>query len=162
MRIRPVEPSEYDALGELTATAYRAIDPDPDEAYYDELRDVAGRAQVADVLVAVADDGRLLGGITYVGDPASPIAEVDDPTAASIRMLAVALDAQRGGVGEALTRACLERARAEGKRAILLHSASMMHSAHRLYARLGFERDLGLDWEYAPGKRLLGFRYDLG
>jgi GNAT superfamily N-acetyltransferase len=161
MQIRPVQPAEYAALAALTADAYRAIDPDPDEDYYDELRDVAGRAGVADVLVAVAADGRLLGGVTYVGDPDSPLAEVDDPTAGSIRMLAVALDAQRGGVGEALTQACVDQARGEGKRTLLLHSATFMGGAHRLYTRLGFVRDERLDWEYAPGKLLLGFRFDL-
>ena len=58
---------------------------------------------------------RVLGGVTYVPGPGSPFAEFTDPDAAGIRMLAVADDAQGRGVGEALGRACIDRARAAGR-----------------------------------------------
>jgi ribosomal protein S18 acetylase RimI-like enzyme len=60
-------------------------------------------------------------------------------------MLAVAPAAQRRGVGESLVRACIERARATGRRRIVLHTGDWMTTAHRLYERLGFERDPSLD-----------------
>lgn len=164
MEIRPVRPHEHERLADITVAAYRAVDPDDPvwtkdvDGYETELRDVAGRVAGADVLVAVDDDGTVLGGVTYVGDPSSPSAEFDDPEAAGIRMLAVALDAQGRGVGEALTRACIDRAVAAGRRRILLHSTEGMTTAHRLYERLGFVRDPGLDWEPDPGFWLRGFR----
>ncbi len=78
--------------------------------------------------------------------------------AAGIRMLAVAADAQGRGVGEALTRACIDRARAAGRGQIVLHSTDRMTTAHRLYERLGFVRDPSIDWEGEPGLWLRGFR----
>ena len=77
-------------------------------------------------------------------------------------MLAVAPEAQGRGVGEALSRACVARARAAGRGQILLHSTDRMTTAHRLYERLGFARDASLDWEPLPGFWLRGFRLRLG
>ena len=112
MQIRPVRPEEADELGEITRTAYMELPghvPEPD--YEAELADVRTRAEKALVLVAVDDDGTLLGGVTFVPDGTSPLAEHDVPDASSIRMLAVAGAAQGRGVGEALVRDCIDRAR---------------------------------------------------
>jgi ribosomal protein S18 acetylase RimI-like enzyme len=124
---------------------------------------VAGRAAGADVLVAVDDEtgGMVVGGVTYAPDPSSTSAEFSDPDAAGIRMLAVAADAQGRGVGEALTRACVDRARAAGRGQIVLHSTDRMATAHRLYERLGFVRDTSIDWEGEPGLWLRGYRLRL-
>jgi len=165
VEIRSVRPDEHERLGEITVVAYRAINPpqaDSDlDDYEAELRDVAGRAAGADVLVAVDGDGAVLGGVTYVPDPSSPWAEFDDPDAASIRMLAVAPEAQGRGVGEALTRACIDRAVSSGRAQILLHSTEWMTTAHRIYERLGFRRDPALDWEVEADFWLRGFRLRL-
>ena len=165
MEIRIVRPDEHERLGEITVVAYRAIYPphanEDLEDYEAELRDVAGRAAGADVLVAVDGDGVVLGGVTYVPAPSSPSAEFDEPDAAGIRMLAVALEAQGRGVGEALTRACIDRAVAAGRGQIVLHSTEWMTTAHRIYERLGFRRDPSLDWEVEDAFWLRGFRLRL-
>jgi GNAT superfamily N-acetyltransferase len=163
MDIRPVRPHEHEALGDLTVAAYAGIDPGvvDGDGYVGELRDVAGRVADAEVLVAVDDAGTVLGGVTYVPGPYSTWAEFSEPDGAGIRMLAVAPEAQGRGVGEALSRACVDRARAAGRGQILLHSTDRMAAAHRLYERLGFARDTSLDWEPAPGFWLRGFRLRL-
>jgi GNAT superfamily N-acetyltransferase len=161
--IRPVRPQDHDALGQLTVAAYAAIDPAVVEGdgYVGELRDVAGRVADAEVLVAVDDAGKVLGGVTYVPGPDSAWAEFSEADGAGIRMLAVAPEAQGRGIGEALSRACVDRARAAGRCQILLHSTDRMATAHRLYERLGFTRDVSLDWEPLPGFWLRGFRLRL-
>lgn len=153
-------------MGELTVQAYRGIADDDfaradTEDYAGELRDVAGRAASAEVLVAVDDAGDVLGAVTYVPDTDSALAEFDEPGSASIRMLAVWPTAQRRGVGEALTRACIERAVAAGRSALLLHSTAWMTAAHRMYQRLGFVRDEANDWVVRPDFVLRAFRLDL-
>lgn len=141
MLIRPVTPAEHDALGQITLDAYRGIDGhEPSEYYAAVLLDVDSRARDALVLVAVEGD-ELLGGVTYVGDVDSPLAEFDDPDEACFRMLAVRRDRQGHGAGAALVQACIDRARADGKRALALYSTPAMTSAHRLYERLGFRRE---------------------
>ena len=93
--VRPVLPAEFAALGELTVAAYRAVPGGSTSAGYQEtLRDVATRAQDAVVLVAVAPDGALLGGVTYVPGP-GPLRGVHGADEAGIRMLAVSPAAQR-------------------------------------------------------------------
>ena len=66
-------------------------------------------------------------------------------------MLAVAPDARRQGVGEALARLVLDRFRELGAAAIVLSSLAEMAAAHRLYERLGFDRIPERDWSPAPG-----------
>jgi predicted N-acetyltransferase YhbS len=166
MVIRPIRPDEYTILGDITVRAYASLaDFTPEPDYEAELRDVRGRAEAPATAVLVAADpddvGRVVGGVTYVEDPSSPMAEHDEPNAAGIRMLAVDVEAQGRGVGEALMRACIERARESGRSGVVLHSTPWMRTAHRLYGRLGFERDPSLDWKPLPHVPLLGFRLRL-
>jgi ribosomal protein S18 acetylase RimI-like enzyme len=151
MEIRPVRPDEYEPLGAITLNAYLALDGAIGSSdYQNDLRDVRARAEApaTTVLVAVDDDGRLLGGVTYVGT-------------AGIRMLAVDPGLQRRGAGVALSRACLDRARAERRRQVVLHSTRDNVVAQTLYQGLGFERAPDLDWSPVEGVNLVGFRLSL-
>lgn len=143
----------------MVVEVYQSIIPDLDD-YADELRDVAGRIG-ADVLVWVADvDGALAGTVSYVTGP-GPYAEHDDPRAGSIRMLAVLPEFQGRGIGEALVRACLDRARADGQQRVFLHTTQWMDGAQRLYRRMGFARAPELDWKPAPEVALTAYVYEL-
>ena len=126
--------------------------------YEREVADVASRAAGAVVLVAEVD-GRAVGCVTYVPDLSSPYAEDLQEGEAGIRMLGVAPDAWGGGAGRALVEACIERARADGRTGVFLHSTPLMTRAHGLYERLGFRRVPERDWN--PGVELLAFRLDL-
>jgi ribosomal protein S18 acetylase RimI-like enzyme len=159
INIRDCAPAEYDDAGELVVEAYRTLGDSGDEFYEQELRDIAGRAATSDVLVAESD-GRILGCVTYV-DGLKALSEVDDPDAGTIRMLGVATLARGRGIGEALVRACVYRARASGRARVRLDTRTSMTSAQRLYARLGFRRDPEHDWSPAPGIRLLAYVLDL-
>ncbi|MFE8943029.1 GNAT family N-acetyltransferase [Streptomyces sp. NPDC007856] len=150
--IRPAHPGDYDALGEITARAYLddgLLDFGESDWYLGELRDVAKRAAAAQVLVAVRN-GTLLGGVTFVPSP-GPMADIARPAEAEIRMLAVAHAGRGQGAGDALVRACIDRARAtEGCRAVVLSTQRTMHAAHRIYERLGFVRVPERDWNPLP------------
>jgi len=159
--VRPAREAEYEALGDLTVAAYLAVPDAPHEAtagYAKELRDVVGRVDAgAEVMVAVTAEGQLVGGVTYVPDHTNELAEFDDPDAAGIRMLAVSPDHQRAGAGSALTAWCVERARATGRKRIILHTTRWMTTAHRIYERAGFERAPALDAEPIPDFLLMAF-----
>ncbi|MFF3499131.1 GNAT family N-acetyltransferase [Streptomyces sp. NPDC003247] len=152
IRIREAEPSEHAGLGDLTARAYLddgLLDYGEGDAYLPVLKDVAARAAAATVLVAVAGD-LLLGGVTFVPGP-GPVADIARPGEAEIRALAVAREQRGRGAGEALVRACVERARTtRGCTAVVLSSQRAMHTAHRLYERLGFVRTPERDWNPVP------------
>ncbi|CAM5682079.1 N-acetyltransferase OS=Streptomyces aurantiogriseus OX=66870 GN=GCM10010251_78400 PE=4 SV=1 [Streptomyces aurantiogriseus] len=150
--IRQAERGEFETIGEITAQAYLQdglLDFGESDAYLGELRDVAKRAAAADVLVAV-QQGRVVGGVTFVPS-GGPMADIAGPGEAEIRMLAVAHAARGRGVGEALVRTCLDRARAtEGCVRVVLSSQRTMRSAHRIYERLGFTRTPERDWNPIP------------
>jgi len=162
VEIREADPDQFEALGRLTVDAYTGLAGfDPGDGYLAELGDVARRAALALVLVAVDHDQRVLGGITYVpgpgpyfewephgraGPPARGSAGPPARGSAGIRMLAVAPEARGAGVGTALVRACLARATAEGRDRVWLHTTPEMTDAHRIYEREGFVRAPEADW----------------
>ncbi|MET7954100.1 N-acetyltransferase [Streptomyces sp. NPDC052071] len=162
--IRPVRAEEYEALGEITAQAYLGdglLDFGTGDPYLEQLRAVGRRAAEALVLAAVDAGGELVGGVTYVA-PGSPWADVAGPDEAEFRMLAVSGTARGRGAGEALVRACVDRARAAGGLSgIVLSTQSSMEAAHRIYRRLGFVRTPERDWSPLPGFTLLTFRLPL-
>jgi ribosomal protein S18 acetylase RimI-like enzyme len=161
--VREARPDEYAVLGAIVVDAYRAVGAlDGDEEYVAELRDVAARAHGAIVLAAVDDaDGRPVGCATYVPGPDSPLAEELGPGEASIRMLAVDPAAAGRGAGTALAVACVERARADGFRRVVLHSLPVMEGAQRIYRRLGFRHAPERDWVPVPHIHLRCFVLDL-
>jgi ribosomal protein S18 acetylase RimI-like enzyme len=76
-------------------------------------------------------------------------------------MLAVDPAVRDRGVGEALVRTCLDRARAAGKARMVLSTDPRMTAAHRLYGRLGFSRLPERDWTPVPGVELRVYALDL-
>ena len=144
--------------GDVAVAAYAGF-YGPDLAGYETpLRDIAGRMRAADVLVAVVD-GAIVGTVTYVADASSPFAEHQRHGEASIRMLAVLPAHSRHGIGRALSLACIDRARAEGKRAVILHADEGMAASRALYEGLGFRRDPGRD--YRPDRVTFLVAYEL-
>jgi len=157
LTVRPARPDEIEEVGRLTLEAYLADGMvNPGGSYAAALADASRRASDAELLVAVDPEGMVVGTIT-VCTPGSPLGELSRPGELEFRMLAVAPGARRRGVGEALVRTVLARARKTGVHRVVLCSAEKMHVAHRLYVRLGFIRMPERDWYPLPGVRLLAF-----
>jgi ribosomal protein S18 acetylase RimI-like enzyme len=155
--IREAHIAELTAAGDLTATAY--LDGGlAEESYLPRLRDARARHEDPGTVqfVAVAEDGTVVGAVVYT-EAGSGFADYADGQEAEIRMLATAAAARGRGVGEALVRACILRARERGRPVIVLSTKPIMTDAQRLYARLGFVRTPERDWEYRPGKGLLTY-----
>ncbi len=151
---RPVRPEEHQAVADLTARVYLG-GGFSSVSYEPQLRDVAGRARSATVLVEQRD-GVVVGAVT-VATAGGPWAEQSVPGEAVLRMLAVDPAARGAGVGESLVRACVDLAREAGCSAVRLSSQDDMTTAHRLYERLGFCRTPSHDWSPIPGLRLRAY-----
>lgn len=146
MEVREVSPDEHDRAGQAVLRAYLALgDGCLVDGYDAEIASVAERASHTTVFVAV-DAGEVIGAATYVGDQGSPAAERLAPDEAGIRFLGVDPVHQGRGAGRALLDACLARARAEGKRAVVLHTTEVMETARAMYVRSGFRRMPGRDF----------------
>ena len=160
--IRHARPDELAAVGELTARAYAAVLPEGD-SYLEVLRDARHRAEHTELLVAVdtADGGDdVLGSVAFVPH-GSPYTEVARDGEGEFRMLAVDPAHQGRGAADALVRACVNRARELGMSRIVISTGPRMHTAHRLYERLGFSRLPDRDWSPVPGIDLRCYSLEL-
>lgn len=160
--IREARPDEHPAVGELAAQAYLhdgILTHGTEDPYLATLRDAAGRAAQAELLVATSPDvGDPLGTVTFA--PAAPYAQIAAPDEAEFRVLAVSPAARGRGIGEALVHACVERARVLGRRRLVL-SMAPGNDAARLYTRLGFTRTPERDWDPVPGLTLVTYALPL-
>jgi ribosomal protein S18 acetylase RimI-like enzyme len=159
----PDDADEIAAVGALTVAAYVAdgyLD-DAEDGYAAHLRAAGARARDADLAVGVDEgSGGLLGTVTYCV-AGSSMAEISHPGEAEFRMLAVAPEARGRGVGRALASWCVDRARADGRSAVVLSTLTTMHAAHRLYERMGFVRTPDRDWWPCPEVQLITYRLAL-
>ncbi len=163
IEIRPLLDTEYAAVGDATASAYREYwTPDAPgwEAYLARIADIASRAERAVVLVAV-DRGTIAGSVTLELEerispgPAEPLA----PDEAHIRMLGVSPDHRGRGIARRLMGASIDMARRHGKRFMTLDTGREMTAAQQLYRELGFE---STGPQQRPGgPLLLGYKLDL-
>jgi GNAT superfamily N-acetyltransferase len=159
--VRPVRADEYEAVGELTVAAYTTIDGfAPGERYQGVLRDVAGRSETAEVIVAADGHGPIVGAVTFVPG-LGPLAEFENADESGMRMLAVDPAAQGRGVGRLLAQACIDRARATGRSRLVLHTTGAMAAAHRLYRGLGFARTPERDLTTPGGLVLEAYVFEL-
>ena len=149
--IRAMRPDEAASVSALLLRANESnladFPADVARAYRDELLDVANRALGAETYVLTLD-GSLVATVSLVPDAAAD----NHPWPAGgavLRFLAVEPTLRGRGVGERLTLACLERARAHEARFLGLHTAPTMVAARRLYERLGFRRAPELDFDPA-------------
>ena len=157
--VEPAVPADFAAIAELTVGIYLG-EGLASEGYAGQLADVAGRAEKAELLVVRDGDGAVVGSVALVleGD-FGEVTESEDE--ASFRMLAVSPAVRGQGVGDRLVRSCLDRARAAGKRRVVISTDPRMTAAHRLYERHGFRRLPERDWSPVPGVDLLVYALDL-
>ncbi len=158
--VREALPDELDTAGRLVVEAYTAPGGSSaaEDEYLGEVLDARGRARHCPVLVAVEEGtGEVLGSVSYVPGPENAFAEVERDGEAGFRMLGVSPAAQGRGIGEALVRACIDRARADGRQGIAICTELGMLAARRLYERLGFRRAPERDFDPVPGVHLIAY-----
>jgi GNAT superfamily N-acetyltransferase len=161
LRIREAVARDRPTIREITLAAYAEYATQMPAPLWQRYRKniVATLADPAPATQLVAEQaGALVGAVLLYpaasgADPARPWPEV--------RLLAVPPAARGRGVGAALMRACVDRARAGGARTLGLHTTDLMRVAKAMYLRMGFVRALELDFRPAPGVLIQGFRLDL-
>lgn len=158
VEIRRVAADEVAAAADLTVSAYAPFTLGEKGDYVQRLRDVATRDQQAEVYVAVQEGG-LVGCVTSC-PPGSPWRELAGPAEGEFRMLAVHPQARGGGAGTALISRCEQRARQTGATRMVLSSLPEMTDAHRLYERLGYQRQPDRDWSPVPQVHLIAYVKD--
>lgn len=106
---------------------------------------VRQRLEAGGTLLVTKDTRGHVNGATVFLHADGPLRQIAGAGEREFRMLAVHPDARGAGVGGALVRACITRARDARASALVLWTQPRMHAAHRLYERLGFVRDAARD-----------------
>ena len=159
LTVEPARPDDFARIAELTVDVYvRGELASP--TYAPQLADVTGRAGQSELLVVRDPAGLVVGSVALVlhGEFGNVIVTDEE---AAFRMLVVDPAVQGQGVGRLMVTACLDRARAAGKRRMVISTDPRMTTAHRLYERLGFTRLPERDWRPEPGIELLVYARDL-
>ena len=92
------------------------------------------------------EDDRFLGMAFLV--PSGNPTKIYSKETSYIRMVGVHPAAVGNGIAQELTRLCIEKAKATGRKTISLHSAEIMYAARHIYEKLGFKKIRLLDSHY--------------
>jgi GNAT superfamily N-acetyltransferase len=157
--IRPVTDEELDTVASLIVDAYAEhaahMSPDAWSTYANEIANVWGRRQDAELLVAETD-GVIIGAATmYLGWRGA------QEGTARVSLLAVPPEQRGLGVGRKLMEGCVQRAKDAGKQRLVMTTTDQMVVLRELTERMGFVREPGLDHEPAPGVRYRGYALTL-
>jgi predicted N-acetyltransferase YhbS len=166
LHIRDARPSDRSAIEAVTLAAYQqyaALMPAHWEGYRQNILAALANVQAVEQIVAEQTNSIVGTVLLYPAGTAtdSPAGASVTMTCPEVRLLAVAPAARGEGIGAALMRECIRRARVSGARGLALHTTDVMQAAMRLYERLGFQRAAELDFEPVPGATIKGYRLSL-
>ena len=169
LHIRDARTADYDAIRDVTLAAYQeyaAIMQVHWENYRQSILATLASVHPAEQIVA-EQSGTLVG--TVLLFPTGTALTAPDGASVTltwpeIRLLAVAPAARGHGIGAALVRECLHRARQSGAAAVTLHTTEMMRVAMQMYERMGFVHTPELDFHPVPEITIKGYlyRFDAG
>ena len=163
--IRQVKSSEAAELGQLMVEVYSNLEgfPSPDDQpdYYQMLSNIMVLAEKPDTKIFVAtNEEKLLGGVVYFSDMkqyGSGGTATQQKNASGFRLLAVSCHARGLGVGRALSEYCIEKAKKDGNKELIIHTTEAMKIAWGMYEKLGFKRSDDL-YFLQKGLPVFGFR----
>jgi len=167
LRIRDARPTDRDAVRDVTLAAYQEYAAQM-PAHWGGYRQniLATLADTSPAEQLVAEQQGVIVGTVLLYPPRrvqiSPDEAAIEAPWPEVRLLAVLPDTRGRGIGTALMRECVRRARRAGAGRLSLHTTPMMRAAVRVYARMGFVRAPELDFHPAPGLTIEGYCVDLG
>ncbi len=162
LRIRNARLGELKKIQDVTLSAfqqYASQMPDRWEHYRENILETLAEAKTSELIVA-EQDGSLLGSVVLY-PPVTPSSQGEPAEPPSVRLLAVAPAARGKGIGTALMRECIRRARKTGADFLTLHTTDLMRVAMRMYERMGFVRAPDLDFQVDDNVIVKGYRFPL-
>jgi GNAT superfamily N-acetyltransferase len=153
--IRNAKPEEFEFIGNLMVQVYSQLEgfPSPTDQpkYYNTLANIGAFTQKpkVELLVAVANDNTIAGGVVYFGDMqyyGSGGIATKELNTAGFRLLAVDPATRGKGIGKLLTHECIRKAKEEKFAQMIIHSTKAMQTAWKMYEGIGFKRSADLDF----------------
>ncbi len=166
LQIRDSHPNDRDAIREITVSAYQeyaVLMPSHWEGYRESI--LATLADVTPAEQIVAERGGVIVGSVLLYPAGTNVFSSEDVPVIrewpEVRLLAVAPKVRRQGIGAALMRECIRRARRAGASFLTLHTTDLMHAAMSMYERMGFLHAPDLDFYVSEDLTVKGYRLNL-
>lgn len=167
--IRNVRPTEFGTIGKLMVDVYSGLEgfPSPEEQpkYYDALANIGRFTEQphTQLIIATNSSSEILGAVLYFSDlnyyGASAL-KMNYPNSSAFRLLAVSRKARGLGIGKKLIHECINKAKKENHKQLVIHSTESMVTARRIYSKLGFKRFTEIDF-IQDGLEVYGFKLNL-
>ena len=166
LRIRDAREGDREAIRDVTLAAfqqYAEVMAAHWERYRQGILNALADVTPAEPIVA-EQDGAVVGAVllyphgAVFSRPDGSRVTLEYPEA---RLLAVSPPARGRGIGEALLRECIRRARRSGAAALTLHTSAFMKAGKRMYERMGFVRAPELDFHPSKDLTVMGYRLKL-
>ncbi len=164
--IRDAQEGDLDEVRRITLAAYeeyaQVVPPLFWEGYRKNIVKSLDEKGPAQHIVAKYA-GKIVGSVLlYPPDArAYGVATVESTAIPEMRLLAVDPEMRGHGIGNALTRECVQRAQQAGSLALGLHTADLMQTAMHMYERMGFVRAPELDFHPTKDTLVKGYRLQL-
>jgi GNAT superfamily N-acetyltransferase len=160
--IRDATEADWPAATELTRRAYSEfafiMAPGAWEGLSGAIDSALSSDGPVERIVAVVG-GKIVGSVLLFPPAVHAYGELTGSSKVpELRLLAVSQDARGKGVGSALVRECVRRARLMGATELGLHTSRSMRAAMRLYLSMGFQRAPERDFLPAGGEVVEGYR----
>ncbi len=165
LKIRDARSEDRDAARMITLFAFQQYAAVMPPSRWDGYREniLATLTDVAPAQQIVAEkEGVILGSVLlYPPGTAFSTPHEGPLTCPEVRLLAVAPEARGQGIGTALMKECIRRARRLGAVCLNLHTTDRMQVAMRMYERMGFVRAPELDFHPDPSITVKAYRLEL-
>jgi GNAT superfamily N-acetyltransferase len=167
--IRNARPEEFQTIGNLLVKVYSHLDgfPKPSEQprYYEMLGNAGSLTQHpgTEIIVAADNSERIAGVVVYFSDMqyyGSGGTATSEKNTSGFRLLGVDPHVRGAGIGKLLTQACIDRARKQKRKQLIIHTTQAMQTAWRMYEGIGFKRSEDLDFMQGT-LAVYGFRLTL-
>lgn len=165
LKVRDARPSDRAKARKVTLSAfqqYAALIPSRWEGYRENILETLSHPEPAEQILA-EEGGKIVGSVLLY--PAGTHLESENATETrdwpEVRLLAVAPEARGKGIGAALMRECMNRARRSGAAFLTLHTTDMMRVAMRMYEKMGFVRAPEFDFQVDEEVLVKAYRLDL-
>ena len=155
MEIRLAREKEFQSIGKLLVKVYSKLKGFPSQneqpEYYQLLLNIGEvtKKPYTELLVALNEKNEVMGAVVYFSDMSSYGSggtATQEKDASGFRLLAVDHKFRGMGVGKKLTVACIEKAKKDNNRELIIHSTEFMKVAWDMYEKLGFKRSKDLDF----------------
>ena len=164
VEITIAKPEEFEEAAKVMLEAYTeyssVLSPQDWEGYASRIIDVSSRASESDLIIAKKTDV-IVGAVTFFPILKNRTLMIWPPDWTGVRLVAVAPQNRREGLGRMLVAECIKRSREQGAVAVGLHSNKFMEAGVKMYENIGFVRAEEFDIKPNPKFTVMAFKFDL-